>query len=96
MTVKELLQNIGINDIGYYNPKNHNQYIIDIEDSNTYGKYFSLLEDSDLEDVDDMSNITSTGEDSKMVYESEEYKITLSGNFESDLYKLIVEEKSER
>lgn len=90
MTIKQLLQHIGITDTGYYD-KNEN-YIIDIRDSNLYGKYFSFLENSDLEPFDDLSNITSLGDDSKMVYATENYTIELIGNFDQDKYKLIIKE----
>ena len=47
--MEELLKNIGITTKGEYTKDG--AYIVDIKDYNEYGKYFSLLEKSELEEA---------------------------------------------
>lgn len=86
--MEELLKNIGITATGEYTKDG--AYVVDIKDYNEYGKYFSLLEKSELEEVQDtcLMTIHSTN----VTYASEKYQIVLQADLDEDLYKLVVTE----
>ena len=89
MYLKKFLEQLGITQVGHYTKSN--SYIIDIEDSNEYGKIYSLLDKSDeVEEDDDSSTITI--HNSNIVFESEEYQFTLIADFDQDTYKLVCKE----
>lgn len=88
MTEKEYLENIGINNKGYESDK---AYIINLKDSNEFGKMFSKLEKiDDLDLLDDNQVITEQG--SSLIYESKSYNFVLNliADFDSDQYQLII------
>lgn len=87
--MEELLQKLGIKET----PKKSNNgvSVIDIEDSNEYGVYYSKLDRSPLLDEDEeSSNVTIDG--STIVYISDDYTLTLVADFASDQYKLTIRE----
>lgn len=87
--MEELLQQLGIKET----PKESNNgvSVIDIEDSNEYGVYYSKLDRSPLLDEDEeSSNVTIDG--STIVYISDDYTLTLVADFASDQYKLTIRE----
>ena len=66
-------------------------YVIDIPDSNEYGRIYSKLDRSDLVDEDpESSQITSTV--SSIQFIGEDYILTLLADFDSDKYKLTIRE----
>lgn len=86
--MEELLKNIGIIAKGEYTKDG--AYIVDIKDYNEYGKYFSLLEKSELEEVQDTCQMTI--HTTNVTYASEKYQIVLQADLDEDLYKLVVTE----
>lgn len=84
--MEELLTSIGITEKGEYT--NRGAYVVDIKDYNTYGKYFSLLEKSDLEEVQDTSQITI--HTTNVTYANDDYQVVLQADLDEDLYKLVV------
>ena len=86
--MEELLKNIGITTKGEYTKDS--AYIVDIKDYNEYGKYFSLLEKSELEEVQDTCQMTI--HTTNVTYASEQYQIVLQADLDEDLYKLVVTE----
>lgn len=87
--MKDFLKELGITDEGEYSKDN--LYVIDIDDSDTYGKYYSKLDKSDLVDeIDDNSLLTL--HNSSINFEGDNYLITLIADFEQDLYKLVCKE----
>lgn len=86
--MEELLKKIGITEPGVYTK--HGAYVVDIPDYNEYGKYFSLLEKSELEEVQDTSQITI--HTTNITYMSDKYQIVLQADLDEDLYKLVVTE----
>lgn len=86
--MEELLKNIGITTKGEYTKDG--SYIVDIKDYNEYGKYFSLLEKSELEEVQDTCQMTIHS--TNVTYASEKYQIVLQADLDEDLYKLVVTE----
>ena len=86
--MEELLKNIGITEKGEYTKDG--AYVVDIKDYNEYGKYFSLLEKSELEEVQDTCQMTI--HTTNITYASEKYQIVLQADLDEDLYKLVVTE----
>ena len=89
MGIKEYLKSIGIQKEVY--KSENGSYIIDILNSNEYGKIFGLLEKSnDLDPLEDNQVITEQG--SSLVYESisEPYLLSLLADFSGDKYQLII------
>ena len=87
--MEQLLQEIGINETPRLG--SDGVYVIDIQNSNDYGVYYSKLDRSDLLDEDDeSSNVTIDG--STIVYISDDYTLTLIADFSSDQYKLTIRE----
>lgn len=84
--MEELLNKIGITAKGEYTK--NGAYVVDIKDYNEYGKYFSLLEKSDLEEVQDTSQITL--HTTNVTYANDEYQIVLQADLDEDLYKVVV------
>ena len=86
--MEELLKNIGITTKGEYTK--NGAYVVDIKDYDEYGKYYSLLDKSDLEEVQDTAQITV--HTTNVTYTSEDYQIVLQADPDEDLYKLVVTE----
>ena len=86
--MEELLKDIGITAKGEYTKEG--VYVVDIKDYNEYGKYFSLLEKSELEEVQDTCQMTI--HTTNVTYASEKYQIVLQADLDEDLYKLVVTE----
>ena len=85
--MEELLKKIGITNKGEYTKDG--SYVVDIIDYDTYGKFYSLLEKSDLvEEVQDTSQITL--HTTNVTYASEDYQVVLQADLDEDLYKLVV------
>lgn len=84
--MEELLKSIGITDSGTYTKDG--AYVVDIKDYDDYSKYFSLLEKSDLEEVQDTSLITI--HTTSVTYASDDYQLVLQADLDEDMYKLIV------
>lgn len=84
--MEELLKKIGITEKGEYTKTG--AYVVDIKDYNTYGKYFSLLEKSDLEEVQDTSQITI--HTTNVTYATDDYQVVLQADLDEDVYKLVV------
>ena len=87
--MEELLKKIGITENGEYTKTG--SYVVDIKDYDEYGKYFSLLEKSDLNEVQDTSQITL--HTTNVTYENDTYQVTLQADLDEDLYKIVVTDK---
>lgn len=84
--MEELLKSLGITAKGEYTK--NGAYVVDIKDYDEYGKYYSLLEKSDLEEVQDTAQITV--HTTNVTYTSEDYQLVLQADLDEDLYKLVV------
>ena len=80
---------IVISQTGHYTKSN--AYVIDIEDSDEYGKVYSSLDKCD-ELVEDEDSSTITVHTSNIVFESDNYQFTLIADFDQDTYKLVCKE----
>ena len=92
MTLEQLLRELNIHITGSYT--NKDTYVIDLEDSNEYGRIYSLLERSDLlELISDTSFLNSENGSMEYQYEDEEgtiIQLSLIANWDNDEYKLVV------
>ncbi len=88
--MEEFLKELGITKQGRKNENGY--YVIDIDDSNEFGKIFSRLDKSDLVDEDEESS-SITLDSANITYLSDDYTITLMADFENDTdYKLVMRE----
>lgn len=86
--MEEFLKSLGITAKGTYSKSG--AYIIDIQNYDEYGMYFSLLEKSDIEEVQDTSQITV--HTTNITFANDDYQIVLQADLDEDIYKLIVTE----
>ena len=90
MGIEELLEELGIEAIGNYS--NEGSYVIEIDDSNEWGKYYSLLDDSEiLNEIVDTTTITIDNSNITYGYE-DKFELSLIADFKNDNYKLVVRE----
>lgn len=87
--MEEFLKEIGIE--GSLNQGKNGVYVLDIDNSDEYGKIYSRLDRSDLlDEVVDNSQITYDA--ANIQYESDEYLISLLADFKNDSYKMTIKE----
>lgn len=86
--MEDLLKDIGIKAQGEYTK--NGAYVVDMKDYDEYSKYFSLLEKSDLEEVQDTAQITI--HTTNVTFMSDKYQIVLQADLDEDMYKLVVTE----
>ena len=86
--MEELLKDIGITAEGEYTKSG--AYVVDIIDYDEYSKYFSLLEKSNLEEVQDTAQITI--HTTNVTFANDDYQIVLQADLDEDMYKLVVTE----
>ena len=86
--MEELLKRIGITEQGEYTK--NGAYVVDIKDYDEYSKYYSLLEKSEMEEVQDTAQITI--HTTNVTFASEDYQIVLQADLDEDMYKLVVTE----
>ena len=87
--MEEFLKELGID--GELNAGKNGVYVLDIMDSDEYGKIYSKLDKSKLlDEVTDNSQITYST--ANIQYESDDYIITLLADFDNDSYKMTIKE----
>ena len=82
------LDALGIDKTGELEP---DRYILKLEDSDEYSRYYTILDQEDdleLSDTSSMSQEFAT----VLTYTSEDYKLKLNANFVDDYYTFTVEE----
>lgn len=88
--MEEFLKELGITKPGRKNENGF--YVIDIDDSDEFGRIFSRLDKSDLVDEDEESS-SITLDSANITYLGDDYTITLMADFENDTdYKLVMRE----
>ena len=86
----ELLSKIGINRDGTYS--NNGSYIVDLKDSNDFGRIYSKLENSDDLDLQE-DTLLLTIHNSNIEYRYEdEFQLVLKADWDNDSYELVVSE----
>lgn len=84
---KDFMRRVGINKAGYY--ANDGSYVIDIDDSDEFGKMYSILDNSS--ELDDMTeNSLLSVFTVSIQYISDDYQVSLLQDFEEDSYKIVV------
>lgn len=87
--MEEFLRKLGIDKTG---EKGLNgTYVITIDNSDDYGKYYSKLDKSQLIEEDEESS-QITMETSSIQFVNDDYTITLLADFDADTYKLTIKE----
>ena len=91
MVAETVLKNIGVKKSGIYSDEG--AFVVDIDNSEEFGKVYSILDNSDLLDLqEDNSILTEDEANLNYLYEDEEFLISLTGDFENDIYQLTVTE----
>lgn len=91
MSIRELLDKLGLNKyVGTYS--NQNSYVIDIKDSDEWGRINSKLYASNLLDYQDEVSFLNMDNGNQVYNYEDEYQITLMNNFEEDTYQLVISE----
>lgn len=88
MNLEEILQEIGIKQKA---EQTEDGLVILLKNSNDYGRIYSILENSDLIEIDDDSSVL-TYESSSIQYNGDGFIITLISDFDADTYKLTIKE----
>ena len=89
MYLEKFLEKIGITQVGHYTKSN--SYVIDIEDSDEYGKVYSILDKCDeIEEDEDSSTLNI--HNSNIIFESDDYQFVLIADLDQDTYKLVCKE----
>lgn len=90
MNIEQLLKELNINKVGSYS-KNNN-YIIDIDNSNEFGRVYSTLDNNEeLDESDDSTNINMHNANITYKYKNQ-FQLTLIADWDNDTYKLVIEE----
>jgi hypothetical protein len=89
MYLEKFLTKIGVTQKGHYTKSN--SYVIDIEDSDEYGKIYSRLDKCE-ELVEDEDSSSLTVHTSNIVFESDDYQFIVMADFDNDTYKLVCKE----
>ena len=71
--------------------RSNSSYVLDILDSNEYGKIYSILDKSDEVEEDPESSQVTLDYSSIQFY-NDEYNIQLIADFENDEYRLTIKE----
>lgn len=87
--MEEFLSSLGINRDGTYSK--NGTYVIDLENDEDFGKIYTILDRSD--EVNELSdNQLITVDEASVSYTSDDYLITLTGDFNSGIYRLTCTE----
>lgn len=88
--MNEILKKLQIKKSGNYSEDNN--YIIDLDDSEEFGYYYSLLDKNDnLIYLEDISSLTI--HNSNIIYRYDDsIEISLIADFDNDLYKIVIRE----
>ena len=86
--MEEFLNSLGIEG---QLQKSKSSYVLDILDSNEYGRIYSILDKSDEVEEDPESSQVTLDYSSIQFY-NDEYNIQLIADFENDEYRLTIKE----
>ena len=90
MNIEEFAKELKIKTPGNFS-EDERSYIIDLKNSNDYGKAYTLLDNSPLLDLlDDNQVITEEG--SSIMYEAkeEDYLVNLLADWEANQYQIVI------
>lgn len=87
MEMDEFLKSLGINEAGVY--EGH-KYVVELADSDTYSKAYTILSKSDKVDLDGDWTLVSQ-KMSELMFLSDDYDVKLIANYTDDIYRIVVE-----
>ena len=87
--MEEFLKSLGIE--GNFTTSDDGCLVLDIEDSDTYYKYFSKLDKSNKVEQDEDATLISL-ETMSVQFVNDDYTITMLADLDSDAYKLTCRE----
>jgi len=90
MTVEQLLKQLNINKVGSYNKDK--SYTIDLEDSDAFGKVFTILETNDDITISADENLVTLDDSTLVYYYDDMFRLYLNANWTDDIYGLVLEE----
>lgn len=88
MSAQEFAKQLGITQEGSYVD---GVYVINLEDSNEYSRVYTILDKSDLCDLD-VEEINLDVQSSLLVYLADDFDIKLQANFDTNSYSVSFEE----
>ena len=88
MSAQEFAKQLGITQEGSYVD---GVYVINLEDSNEYSRVYTILDKSDLCDLD-VEEINLDVQSSLLVYLANDFDIKLQANFDTNSYSVSFEE----
>lgn len=91
MNAQEFAKQLGITKEGNYVD---GIYVITLDNSNEYSKVYTILDKSNLCDLD-VDEITLDVQNSLMVYLADNFDIKLKANFDTNTYSVSFEEVKE-
>lgn len=86
MYMEKFLRELGITEKGHYTTKG--SYVIDLDDSEDYGRYYSKFDKNELIEEDEDSSVM-TIHTSNIVFRSDDFQFTLIADFDQDTYRLV-------
>jgi hypothetical protein len=86
MEMKEFAKQLGIDVEG---TMEGSKYIIELSDSNEYSRVYTLLDGSDLVDVDEDATLL-TDNVGELLFIGDDFDVKLVGNFNSDIYRVVI------
>lgn len=92
MKADEFAKQLGITQPGDYVD---GVYVVNLKDSNEYSRIYTILDKSNLCDLD-VQEISLDVQNSLLVYLSDEFDIKLQANFDNNVYSVSFEEAKEQ
>ena len=89
MEMKEFVAKLGIYIEGRMDGE---KYIIELSDSDEYSRMYTLLDSSDLVEIEEDATLL-TDKVGELLFTDDMFNIKLVGNFDSDIYRLVVTER---
>jgi hypothetical protein len=86
MEMKEFAEKLGISVDGVLEG---DKYIIELANSNDYSRVYTLLDNSELVDIDEDATLI-TDKVSELLFLGDEFDVKLVGNFVQDLYRIVI------
>ena len=84
--MKEFAEKLGISVDGVLEG---DKYIIELVNSNDYSRVYTLLDNSELVDIDEDATLI-TDKVSELLFLGDEFDVKLVGNFVQDLYRIVI------
>lgn len=78
-------------DLPYEGKMINNQYIIDVNSSNNFSDLFNTISLNSHLSLEDKS--VATVDEAKFIFTDGEYEVRLEADYNTDFYRLIVEER---